>query len=162
MSLFAPTPGHWHMAAGFRPFTWMEANTLAACIYPESDLELAELAGIGITLLVNLHERAHSTESLERHGLRQLHLPVPDLAPPTVEQIQIGITEIGSALAKNTNVVVHCAAGLGRTGTLLACYYVQRGLSAERAIDHIRTLRPGSIESAIQVQAIHEFARLVE
>lgn len=158
MSLFAPIPPTWHMPASFRRFTWIEPDTLGACIYPQSDLELAELAGLGVTLIVNLHERAHAESSLDRHGLRQLHLAVPDMAAPTRGQIDLGVSSIESVLGERGKVIVHCAVGLGRTGTLLSCLYVSRGMSPDEAIAHVRSLRPGSVESAVQVQAVHEFA----
>ncbi|KAG8509908.1 Dual specificity protein phosphatase 23 [Galemys pyrenaicus] len=55
-------------------------------------------------------------------------------------------------------VGVHCALGLGRTGTMLACYLVKdRGLAAGDAIAEIRRLRPGSIETYDQEKAVFQF-----
>ena len=54
-------------------------------------------------------------------------------------------------------VAVHCGAGLGRTGTLVACYLVAGGLSAEEAIAKVRRLRPGSIETLEQEAAVRTF-----
>ena len=159
MSLFAPIPSDWHMPAAFRRFTWIEPESIGACIYPQTDLELAELAGLGVTLLVNLHERSHAEAALNQHQILQLHLPVPDMAAPSQEQLQLGVAATESALADGGKVVVHCAVGLGRTGTLLSCLYVSRGLDPDEAIEHVRQLRPGSVESDAQVRAINEFAR---
>jgi atypical dual specificity phosphatase len=157
MSLFAPIPPGWHMPTSFKCFTWMEPDALAACIYPQTDLELAQLAGLGITLIVNLHDRPHPESAMTRHNIRQLHLAVPDMSAPTQEQLRLGVSTIESALADGNKVVVHCAVGLGRTGTLLACLYVKRGMQADEAIAHVRSLRPGSVESEAQVRAVHEF-----
>ena len=57
-------------------------------------------------------------------------------------------------------VVVHCERGLGRTGTIIAGYLTTRGLSALEAIDSIRTLRPGSVETEEQEAVIYEYGRV--
>lgn len=55
---------------------------------------------------------------------------------------------------------MHCKHGLGRTGTMLACYLVKtRAISGEEAIKTIRRLRPGSIETREQERAVLEFQR---
>jgi atypical dual specificity phosphatase len=51
--------------------------------------------------------------------------------------------------------MVHCAAGMGRAGTILACYLVKyQKYSANDAIKKIRKERPGSIQSEMQELAI--------
>jgi atypical dual specificity phosphatase len=59
-------------------------------------------------------------------------------------------------------VSVHCACGRGRTGTMLACYFVKHnGLSADNAIRAIRRLRPGSIDTEKQINAVQQYAQLL-
>jgi atypical dual specificity phosphatase len=55
-------------------------------------------------------------------------------------------------------VVVTCKAGLGRTGTVLACYLVYVGYKPENALKLVRELRPGSIESRVQEEAVTSFS----
>ena len=50
-------------------------------------------------------------------------------------------------------------AGRGRTGTVLAAYFVSQGMPARDAVQHVRTLRPGSIETPEQERAVFELAR---
>ena len=87
-------------------------------------------------------------------------------------QVLLGVTGSGKSYTiasvieranrQKMGVAVHCTAGLGRTGTILAAFLVSQGLSAERALERIRKLRPGSVETSEQVQAIEEFARRQE
>ena len=75
------------------------------------------------------------------------------------EQLERCMTAIERANAQNMAVAVHCGAGLGRTGTVLAAYLVSKGASAVDAIARVRRLRPGSVETETQEEAIIEFAR---
>jgi atypical dual specificity phosphatase len=145
--------------ARLKRVSWLIEDSLAACRYPRSDAALRELAGSGVTLLINLHERPHPPERLSPYGLTEVHLPVADFTPPTPEQLERGVTAIEQAIASGQKVAVHCGAGLGRTGTLLACYLVKGGLGTNEAITRVRAARPGSVETQEQVAAIEAFSR---
>jgi atypical dual specificity phosphatase len=145
--------------ARLRRVTWIDEGRVAACTYPRREAALRALAAEGVELLVNLHERAHRPEALGRCGLVELHLPVPDFTAPSSEQLERGVDAIEEALAGGRRVAVHCGAGLGRTGTLVACYLTRRGYDPGDAIARVRALRPGSVETAAQVAAVAEFAR---
>ena len=59
--------------------------------------------------------------------------------------------------------MVHCAAGMGRAGTILACYLVKyQNLTAKDAIKKVREERPGSIQSETQELAITYFEKQVK
>lgn len=142
-----------------RAFDWVDEESLAGCAYPWDEAALADLAERGVTVLLNLHERSHPPEQLARYGLVELHLPVPDFTPPAPEQVEQGVAAIERAIAAGRKVAVHCAAGLGRTGTLLACYLVRRGSTPDEAIARVRSVRPGSVETADQTAAVQAYAR---
>jgi len=72
------------------------------------------------------------------------------------------VAAIVKAHERKMAMAIHCAAGLGRTGVVLACYFIDKGLSATNAIARVRRLRPGSIETAEQEDAIVEFCRKKE
>ena len=87
------------------------------------------------------------------------HVPVEDMDAPTQEQLDRCVSAIERANAQGMGVAVHCGAGLGRTGVVLAAYFVAKGTSAQNAIGKVRRLRPGSIETDEQAEAVVEFAR---
>ena len=53
------------------------------------------------------------------------------------------------------------AAPVGRTGTLLAAYLISQGQTADEAMDCVRAVRPGSVETLEQEQALYEYARRI-
>ena len=79
-----------------------------------------------------------------------------DFAAPSPEQIERSLDAVLETLAAGEAAAVHCAGGLGRTGTVLACYLASsEGLGAEEAIQRVRAMRPGSVETPAQLAAIH-------
>jgi len=137
--------------------TWLDGRQVLGCAYPRREVALAGVARQGVSLLINLHERPHDPARLARQGLTELHLPVADFTPPSPAQVERGVTAIAAAVAAGERVAVHCGAGLGRTGTLLACYLVYGGLDAATAIAQVRAIRPGSIETRAQAAAVEAY-----
>jgi atypical dual specificity phosphatase len=109
--------------------------------------------------LISLTETSPSAASLRRAGLAGVHLPVADFTAPTLDQVAAAVSAIDEFRARGLPVAVHCAAGRGRTGTILAAYLVNRGATAEAAIAQIRAQRPGSIETPEQESIVHAYAR---
>lgn len=140
-------------------FSWIEKPRLAGLARPDGPQELAWLREQGIQLLVSLQEESLRRDWVNDAGLMLLHIPVEDMEAPTQEQIDRAVTAINRANQAGLGVGVHCGAGLGRTGVMLACYLVSKGLSAANAIARVRRLRPSSIETPSQEEAIAEFAR---
>jgi len=140
-------------------FSWVDQPHLAAMARPEEYDDLLWLREQGIELIISLTEDPLRRDWLIEAGLLALHVPIADMDAPSLEQLREIISAIGKARERNMAVAVHCHAGKGRTGTILAAYLVDKGYSAGDAINAIRELRPGSVETESQEQAIAEFAR---
>ena len=94
--------------------------------------------------------------------INYLHIPTADFHAPDMEGIDSAVEFIQNQIQNNQSVMVHCAAGLGRAGTILACYFIKyKKYSAIRAIEKIRTERPGSIQSDVQELAISYYEKYV-
>ncbi len=114
-----------------------------------------------ISAIVSLTESPLERVYIEEFGFRYLHLPVADFTPPSIEQVDIFLNFQRKAESDSLATVVHCGAGLGRTGTMLACALVSRGYDADVAIDKLRTLRPYSIETLEQEDCVRLYADVV-
>lgn len=98
------------------------------------------------------------------HGLAWAHVPIPDFEPPNEASMTAWskhMPGVLSSLARQEKVVVHCAAGLGRTGTVAAMLLVLQGLAGEEAIARVRTARPGTIETRAQEDFVRQFSARV-
>ena len=142
-------------------FSWLFENKLAAMAYPESEDAFTLLYEIGIRAILNLSELSFPFETPAKNGMLIRHIPVPDFTAPTLQQVEEAITMISSCLEQHTPIAVHCIAGLGRTGTILACYLVATKMPANDAITLIREWRPGSIETIEQEAVVYEYEHFI-
>lgn len=154
-----------------RNFSWIIPGQLAGMGLPtgaynsthggntaELEKDILELKKSGIASVVSLTGVPIQTDVLTRNSMRGLHVPIPDMMPPTVRQIRQCMQFIDDRMSAG-GVVIHCTAGIGRTGTMLAGYLVWQGADPDQAIGEVRRLRIGSIETAEQEAAVHYFAQ---
>ena len=140
-------------------FTWIDKPHVAALAHPDSAADLHWLRRNGIDILISLTESPVRRDWVNEAGMIVVNVPVPDMEPPTDRQLDHLLETIRKANASRMGVAVHCEAGLGRTGTVLAAYLVTNGLSPKDAVAKVRDLRPGSVETADQERAIEAFAK---
>ena len=140
-------------------FTWIKRPLLAALARPSAAADCTWLREHGIQVLLSLTEDPPRRDWVNDAGLMVFHVPIIDMEAPSPEQLERCVSAIERAHQQQFGVAVHCTAGLGRTGTVLAAWFVSQGLSPQNAVARVRRLRPGSIETDEQERAIEEFAR---
>ena len=80
-----------------------------------------------------------------------------------MDKLDTAVNFIYERINNKEAVMVHCAAGMGRAGTVLACYLVKyQKHSAKDAIIKVREERPGSIQSESQEIAIRLYEKHVK
>jgi protein-tyrosine phosphatase len=97
-------------------------------------------------------------ELYKRDGMEILHLPMKDYSSTTMKALDNAVDIALSLAGEGKNIVIHCHAGLGRTGLFAACMARRHlGLNGRDAIQWIRSLVPGSVESDFQEEIIRKF-----
>ncbi len=114
--------------------------------------ELPELHASGIRAVVSLLNIPSDELVYESAGFAFLCLPIQDGAPPTPEQAVEFVRFVNEQHRAQRPVAVHCEAGLGRTGTMLAVYLISQGASAAEAIFRVRMVERSAIETWRQVE----------
>jgi atypical dual specificity phosphatase len=140
-------------------FYWVDKPRLAGLARPSDPEDLSWLRGQGIELLVSLTEEPPRKDWADAAGLLVFHEPMEDMQAPEQESLERAVSAVTRALDSGMGVAVHCGAGLGRTGVVVAAYFVTKGLTPSNAIARVRRLRPGSVETDDQERSIAEFAR---
>ncbi len=148
-------------AAGPRGFLWLKRNRLAGTpvpgVYFDMEYDLKALQRVGVTTLVTLTETALDDARLAPFGLKSIWEPIPDMAAPTIEQGIRLCRQIERSLTLHEVVAVHCRAGLGRTGTVLAASLIWEGQRALDALEAVRKIEPRWVQSHAQIKFLEEF-----
>lgn len=98
-----------------------------------------KLLTLGITIDISLEEdRIDAPFGVESY----LWLPVKDHAPPTKDQLNMGVAFLSTAVMAGKKVYVHCKNGHGRAPTLVAAYFLSTGKSMSETFDVLLKKRP--------------------
>jgi atypical dual specificity phosphatase len=139
-------------------FVWVEKGKLAGSGYPASRSQVQWLAKSGIDSILTLTVDPLPPEFTKGFEVVQGHVPMKDHQPPDLEALSKAVEFIEGQAGVGRTVLVHCLAGEGRTGCVLAAYLIKtRGIGADEAMSEIRKSKPEFVERR-QELAVREFA----
>ena len=141
-------------------FSWLIEGKLAGSAIPTSFEEIKWLVDGGVKSIVTVREESLDDDWIK--NINYLHIHSNDMGVPEFEDLVKAVDFIHQRITNNEPVMVHCLAGLGRTGTILACYLIKyQKLSADDSIQKVRESRPGSIQSFPQEEIISQFEKFI-
>jgi predicted protein tyrosine phosphatase len=120
-------------------FDWL-TDTLAvgACFPIDRAADL--IRRHGIRAVIDLRsEDCDDERQLRSAGIDFLHLPTPDLEPPTIEMLDRGVEFARDY--RDEGVLIHCQHGIGRSALLALCVMVDRGWEPLDALAHAKDRR---------------------
>ncbi len=100
--------------------------------------DYARLRKMGYSVVVSLECERLNTFEIEDAGFEHKKICIQDFFAPTFDQLDEFVTFVEAKKAEGNKVLVHCYAGRGRTGTMLAAYLIHQGMLADAAMREIR------------------------
>ncbi len=129
---------------------WLIEGRLLAGEYPgasnpvQARAKVAAFLNAGITAFIDLteaHELAPYKSLLPGTDIEYHRFPIRDVSVPRDARYMNDILDaIDAALAAGRNVYVHCWGGIGRTGTVVACWLQRHGRGPDEALQELARL----------------------
>lgn len=137
---------------------------------------IAQFQGWSIKTIINLQtpgEHASCGGPLEesgftydpnifmKHGIYYYNFALKDYGDATMSKL-LDMVKVVAFAVQEGRVAIHCHAGLGRTGVLIACYLIYSlRVRANDAIRFVRMKRPSAIQTRGQILCIQDFEHFV-
>ena len=128
----------------------------------QAEMDLLELKKRKIDIVASLLERkelaslqiANLFELIKKHNFSHYYFPIKDKSvPKNKAQLHRFLDNLCDEIQKDKNILIHCNAGLGRSGLIAALLCKKIGI-VEEPISFIRQYRPGAIETREQEKLI--------
>jgi atypical dual specificity phosphatase len=142
-------------------FSWVRDGKIAASGRPYSKSQVDWLRSNGITAILSLTEEPLPAGWTK--GIEVRHISLVDHAPLDLSKMREAADYIASATSGGNVVLVHCLAGKGRTGSVLAAYLIaHEGMTSRKALEELRSKRPGSVERPQEPKVIEFESEAIE
>lgn len=143
---------------------WIDEPLIMGSSNPTTD-QLKQLHREGFRSIISLLDEEeqlpnYDTEEIETMGFKRFSIPLEDFSAPELEDFKVFLEVMPQAL-RHGKVLIHCQAGLGRTGTMAAAYWVDKGLSVHEAIKKVRGSNPYVIETDLQENSLYELEEFI-
>ena len=128
----------------------------------QAEIDLSELKKKRIDIVVSLLEKEELKtlnvltlfELIKKHKFSHYYFPIKDKSvPKNKTRLYRLLDNLCDEIHKNKKILLHCNAGLGRSGLIAALICKKLGIS-EDPISYIREHRPGCIETKDQEKMI--------
>jgi energy-coupling factor transporter ATP-binding protein EcfA2 len=144
-------------------FRWVIPGRLAGMAQPgllgDESEDLAAMTEAGVTELVTLTERPLAGSRIGAFPIVSRHFPIRDMGVPGLDATTRLCASNTAALDAGGVVVLHCRAGLGRTGTMLGAQLLWlRRSTASTVLDDLRRVNRGYVQSQAQLDFLRMFA----
>jgi atypical dual specificity phosphatase len=144
------------------PFIHWERRMNHGAALAAFDDELPVLYSAGIRAVVCLLNIPTDEVVYTAAGFDFLCLPIADGTAPNTDQVTQFVQFMSSQRQARKAVAVHCEAGFGRTGTMIAAYLIWQGDSAPEAIERVRSVEQVAVETREQIRFLEEYAQTIE
>jgi protein-tyrosine phosphatase len=130
--------------------------------------EIAGWQRAGVNAVVSLletHEAreldlAHEPSLCRAHGMDYLNLPIPDHSTPRSQQaVDLLVDDVVARLRCGEGVVVHCMAGIGRSGVVCACVLLRLGIAHAEVFPMLSRARRLTVPDTMeQIEWVRRYA----
>ncbi len=135
-------------------FYCFKENELYGSELPKTQENLDYIKKQGIKVIISLEEEINklAEHSTLKADFEHIELYITDFGVPKTEQIEQFLEVFSKAKEEKKPVLVHCHAGCGRTGVMLALaeklFYNPK--DGEEAIKNLKEVRPCALETSEQ------------